>query len=114
MSENNNIRRSTIAQLNDQVRKHVGLSSFHFHATNPHRVVMTAGISALPSEDQVATWKRIRAFDAVTADNDPHGDHDFGAIEHGGKRSIGRSTTTAVRWNTAAKIPPIRRRLAGC
>lgn len=30
------------------------------------------------------------------------------------KRPVGRSTSTTARSNMAAKIPPIRRRLAGC
>lgn len=62
MTENNEKRRAKIAELNDQVRRHVGLPSFHFQATNPHRVFMTASIAALPLEEQTAICKQVREF----------------------------------------------------
>lgn len=30
----------------------------------------------------------MQTFDAFTADNDPHGEHDFGTVEHGGTRIV--------------------------
>ena len=29
---------------------------------------------------------KVRAFDAFTDDNDPHGEHDFGSVDEGGVR----------------------------
>ena len=85
MTENNETRRAKIAELNDQVRKDVGLPSSHFQATNPHCVLMTAGIADLPLEDQIAICRKVREFNAFSDDNDPHDEHDFGIVEHRGK-----------------------------
>jgi hypothetical protein len=48
------------------------------------RVVMTAGIQALPERAQAAVLERVRSFDDFTLDNDPHGEHDFGSFEFSG------------------------------
>jgi hypothetical protein len=48
------------------------------------RVLMTAGVQALPEGKLAAVLERVRQFDEFTPDNDPHGDHDFGSFEiHG-------------------------------
>ena len=49
-------------------------------------VVITAGIEALPSNQRRSIVAKVRAFDAFTEDNDPHEEHDFGVLEHGGVR----------------------------
>lgn len=46
------------------------------------RVVVTASIADLPEQEREAILAKVRSFDAFTPDNDPHGEHDFGAIEH--------------------------------
>jgi len=46
------------------------------------RVTMTAGIAALPDDVKVALFERVKAFDDFKTDNDPHREHDFGALEH--------------------------------
>lgn len=63
--------RLTIAGLNDLLRS-TFLSG---------RVVMTEGIHALPAATRAAIIARVRHFDAFTPDNDPYGEHDFGAID---------------------------------
>ena len=50
------------------------------------RVYVTAGISALPMQDQVHIMWRVRDFSAFTPENDPHGQHDFGSFEYDGKK----------------------------
>lgn len=63
--------RSSIKQLNDAFRTtFVG-----------GRVVMTAGIAALPRSIQVEIIAKVRGFSVFTPDNDPHDEHDFGALE---------------------------------
>lgn len=52
------------------------------------KVVMTAGIAALSNEERQAVIDRVRAFDAFTSDNDPHGEHDFGSFDHSGQRIV--------------------------
>ena len=49
-------------------------------------VVITAGVEALPAEQRRALLAKVRAFDVFTDDNDPHGEHDFGAIDASGVR----------------------------
>ena len=49
-------------------------------------VLITAGVEAMPVEQRRALLAKVRAFDAFTEDNDPHGEHDFGAIDEGGVR----------------------------
>lgn len=63
---------STIAVLNDSFR-----ASFL-----GGRVLMTAGITALPEEAQADILERVRAFQDFTPDNDPYGEHDFGSLDH--------------------------------
>jgi hypothetical protein len=50
------------------------------------KVMMTAGISALPDAAQATVLDEVRAFDAFTADNDPHGEHDFVSFEIDGRK----------------------------
>jgi hypothetical protein len=40
------------------------------------RIVVTAGIQALGAEAIARVLAAVAAFDAFTADNDPHGEHD--------------------------------------
>jgi hypothetical protein len=50
------------------------------------KVMMTAGIAALPDTAQATVLDEVRKFDAFTADNDPHGEHDFGSFEVDGRK----------------------------
>ena len=49
---------------------------------------ITDGILGFSSEDRAAILEKVRTFDAFTEENDPHGEHDFGCIEHAGQRII--------------------------
>jgi hypothetical protein len=50
------------------------------------RRYITDGIFAFDGDDRDAILEKVRTFDAFTGDNDPHGEHDFGSIEHKGER----------------------------
>lgn len=50
------------------------------------RVMITAGIEGLGSDALQAIVHKVASFDDFTDDNDPHGEHDFGSLEHGGQR----------------------------
>lgn len=70
-----------IAELNDLCRKAMGIAG---------RLFQTQGISALPLAEQSAIREKVETFAEFTPGNDPHGERDFGAFEHEGKRVFWR------------------------
>lgn len=67
---------SPIARINDAFR-----TTF-----TGGRVMMTAGINALPDQTKANVLTAVRQFSDFTEDNDPQGEHDFGAFEVEGNR----------------------------
>ena len=66
----------TIRKLND-----------HFRRTfEGGRVVITAGVDALGHVRVRHLLTRVRTFEGFGPDNDPHGEHDFGAFDDDGQR----------------------------
>lgn len=65
-----------IRELNDALR-----STFIGGA-----VLITAGVAALDAARRKELLAAVRSFDAFSQDNDPRGEHDFGAIDVGGER----------------------------
>ena len=49
-------------------------------------VMITAGVEAMPLDQRRSLLQKIREFAAFDEGNDPHGEHDFGAVEEGGER----------------------------
>lgn len=43
-------------------------------------VLMTSGIRSLAEATQSRIAEAVQSFTAFTADNDPHGEHDFGSV----------------------------------
>jgi hypothetical protein len=65
-----------IPELNDKFRKtFIG-----------GQVLVTAGVQALSAEQQQAIFQAVQGFDVFTEDNDPYGEHDFGAFSIAGQR----------------------------
>ena len=62
-----------VRDLNDAFRR-----SF-----NGGRVVLTAGVAAMPSVTCATLLESMRGFDAFDANNDPHSEHEFGAVTVG-------------------------------
>ena len=60
-----------IRTLNDHIRRNIGSG----------RAVMTIGIAALGPEVVARIIKTIEVFDDFCTANDPHEEHDFGAVE---------------------------------
>ena len=59
----------------------------HFRRTRiGGRVLITAGVQALGREVVAQLLREVIAFDRFDADNDPHGEHDFGVVCHAGER----------------------------
>lgn len=50
------------------------------------KMFITAGIQALPHHELFAVLQKVRDFDAFNDDNDPFGEHDFGAFVHNGRK----------------------------
>jgi hypothetical protein len=50
------------------------------------RVMITAGVDGLPSDVKAMVIRRVATFSGFTADNDPHGEHDFGSFEIAGRK----------------------------
>jgi hypothetical protein len=73
-----------IAELNDRFRKATGSSDPA--GISLGKKVMTSGIRDLGLIAIVEIAERVAAFDSFTADNDPHGEHDFGSLDHDGNR----------------------------
>ena len=66
-----------IRELNDQFRTQgLGRGS----------VLLTSGIQEKGGEFAVAAVKAVREFNSFSSDNDPWGEHDFGAIELDGEK----------------------------
>ena len=65
-----------VRALNDALRR----------TSSGGRVMVTAGVAALPDETRTAVFVAVRGFDRFDATNDPHGEHDFGALTIGGMR----------------------------
>lgn len=67
---------SDIATLNDKFRKSfIG-----------GRVMLTAGINALPADDVAEILSRVRSFNDFTTANDPYKQHDMASFEYKGQR----------------------------
>jgi len=69
-------RARRIAAMNDAFRK----------SLKGGRLVVTHGVDALGTIHVLSLLFRVRTFDAFSPDNDPHGEHDFGAFDDGDLR----------------------------
>ena len=65
------------AYLNDVARTAMGIAC---------RLIQTDGFNHLPDADRSRIRELVETFDTFTPDNDPHGEHDFGLVEHNGHR----------------------------
>lgn len=59
------------AEMNDQARKNLSCV-----------VMMTSGVASLNPVISQSILKTVQRFDDFNADNDPYGEHDFGAFRH--------------------------------
>src|SRR5271166_3708697 len=67
------------------------------------KVVMTAGVYALPDMVKAEALKKAATFDAFTEDNAPHGEHDFGSFGSAVRISFGKLSITTATGSTVAK-----------
>ena len=77
MDKELDVRRAQVRRLNDQLRCFgIGRGS----------LMVTAGIEERGLGFVAAVVDAVRSFDTFNGDNDPHGEHDFGAFTLEGKR----------------------------
>ncbi len=50
------------------------------------KVLMTAGVNALPSDVKASVLQRVMTFSEFNEENDPHGEHDFGNFTLAGRK----------------------------
>jgi len=75
-TEDGQKRTARIRELNDLFRRSfVG-----------GRIVFTSGVRALGVAKVAALLQRLRTFNEFSPDNDPYGEHDFGAFNEAGQR----------------------------
>ena len=72
---------ATIAAQNDLFRSSLGETP-----DLPGQTVLTQCVAALPPIEQIEVIRSVAHFDTFNEDNDPHGEHDFGAFEVRGNR----------------------------
>ena len=70
------IDKERIRALNDELRR----------SNKQGTIFLTSGVVALGGELQRQAFAALASFDAFDTDNDPHGEHDFGALIVGGAR----------------------------
>jgi hypothetical protein len=46
--------------------------------------MITAGVEAMPLDQRRSLLQKVRSFEAFGENNDPHGEHDFGAVDEAG------------------------------
>jgi hypothetical protein len=69
-------RRQRVRELNDGLRRYARAGI----------ICVTAGVQAMGQAGVEAALTAVRDFDSFTADNDPYGEHDFGALKVAGER----------------------------
>ena len=50
------------------------------------KVLMTAGVNALPTDVKASVIQRVMTFSEFNEENDPHGEHDFGNFTLAGQK----------------------------
>lgn len=70
-------KKERIAELNDLCRTAFGIGG---------KLMLTEGIASLEDASRSAVLEKVMTFDAFTTDNNPHGERDFGAVDHDGSK----------------------------
>ena len=70
------VQHESVQALNDQLRQH-GIGG---------TIVVTSGLQALGDDAVSLIIQAVAKFDALDHDNDPYGEHDFGAVQVHGHR----------------------------
>jgi hypothetical protein len=49
-------------------------------------VMVTQGVEAMPLDQRRSLLQKVRSFETFSEENDPHAEHDFGAVDEAGER----------------------------
>ena len=90
--------RQSIQALNDAFRQ----------SYEGGRVALSAAVAALPANIVAEALVAVRTFDRFDADNDPHGEHDFGSLEIGSDRLFWKIDCYdhSLRWHSPDASDP--------
>jgi hypothetical protein len=69
------------------------------------RVMMTAGVDALPSDVKAVVIRRVATFADFTPDNDPYQEHDFGSFEVAGRKFFFKIDAYDLNMEFASEDP---------
>jgi hypothetical protein len=87
-----------IARLNDTLRT----------TGRGGRILVTRGVQALPGFSTMELVQALRSYDGFDADNDPHGERDFGDLELWGAELLWKIDyyDTALVWASSDPADP--------
>ncbi len=69
------------------------------------RVLMTAGVDALPIDTKARVLLAVQSFSNFTNDNDPHREHDFGSFEIEGETYFFKIDYYALEMDGGSEDP---------
>ncbi len=69
------------------------------------RVLMTAGVDALPIDTKARVLLAVQSFSNFTKDNDPHREHDFGSFEIEGETYFFKIDYYALEMDGGSEDP---------
>lgn len=88
-------RTGRIRQLNDAFRT-TGIGG---------RFVLTVGVRGLRPTSVAELITKVRRFSEFSEDNDPHQEHDFGSLEHDGKKVFWKIDYYDLKLETGSEDP---------
>ena len=69
------------------------------------RVLTTASVAELPIDTKARLFLAVQSFNGFSTENDPHGEHDFGAIELDGEQFFWKIDYYAPDLRMGAEYP---------
>lgn len=70
------LKLNRIAQLNDQLRT----------TLQGGEILLSRNVHELPEDEKLQVTNKVKSFNDFDVEDDPYGEHDFGAFEHNGER----------------------------
>lgn len=93
-----------IQKQNDEFRKRIMLPVFGVPEIQGQYVV-TCGIHELGPEAQIIIAAKVRDYDVFTEDDDPYGEHDFGAITYNGEKIFWKIDLYDIHYEMGSEDP---------